>query len=104
MAGPSLGAHAPAQPTQVFTTRTRRQHGAVAANDGVLLTVSTSRRAGDWPGVTLQAGDVSEPDLYFADCLRPDAARALARALLAGAEAIDNAQRVPHFDRTGGAA
>lgn len=111
MAVTPMGAAAPAPDLPSLTsTRTRRYHGVTAIGDDVLLLVSTSRRSSDWPGVSLEAGDVDEPGLYFAGSMSAEAARSLARALLRGAEAADLAGRRPPVDRrpaqskTGGAA
>lgn len=85
MAGISSGAPSPT----LSRTRTRTCHGAVSFGN-CPAGIYTSRRFGD-PRVTV---DITAADgLQLIGKLSATQARALARALLSAAEAIDGAQR-----------
>ena len=96
MAGQPLGAPAPQSPASVSapqraphrviaSSRTRRNHGVFQLGNE-LATVYSSRRASDGHGVSMAVGTSS---LVLTGSMTATQARAMARALIAAASAVE---------------
>lgn len=99
MAGTSLGAASPASPPSLQlpsagarrvlgVTRTRRNHGVFLIGNE-LACIYSSRRAGDAKGVQLVLGTETP---VFSGSVSQAQARAIARALIAAADSIDEVE------------
>lgn len=98
MAGPTLGASTPVQtsaPSQrpliriPETTRTRRNHGVFLLGNELASVYSSRRQAGGL-GVTMALGEGS---MVLTSSMTAAQARAMARALIAAADAAEIAPR-----------